>query len=529
MKKIQVLDCTLRDGGYCNQWKFGEKNMKDIISGISQANIDIIECGFLTNKTTHTKDITKFNSIEQIDEVLRKTLNHNTCVCMMNFGEYDVNELPNQNGHLVNGIRLAFHKKDMDEALKQAKIISEKGYKLFIQAMVSLNYTDNEFLLLIEKCNKLNPYAFYIVDSFGVMKEKDLTRLFYVVEHNLNKDVRIGYHSHNNLQLAYSNAQTLTRIQSDRKLIIDSCIFGMGRGAGNLNTELFIEYLNDNYSTNYEIKPVLFIIDRIINKFYQENSWGYSLPNYLSAVHNAHPNYADYLNNKNNLTVQNMNEIFSMMSTEMKSEFHKQDIEDLLVRYMNRGKVFDKNLIEFGQQINKRKVLIIAPGKNLTKQKNKVKQFIDKEKPVIISINFNPKNIKCDYIFVSNLRRYEELKNNETPNIITTSNISADGVYLDIAYTDLTNEQINVKDNAGLMLIKLLINLKVSKIWIAGMDGYSHYSKDNFAEDNMYFITKNAVFDSYNQGMQEVINQFGSEIEIEFITDTRFHVKGEVL
>ena len=73
-----------------------------------------------------------------------------------------------------------------------------------------MNYSDDEFLSLIRAVNTFEPYAFYIVDSFGMMKEKDVTRLFYMVEHNLKDTIWIGFHSHNNLQLAYSNALQLT-------------------------------------------------------------------------------------------------------------------------------------------------------------------------------------------------------------------------------------------------------------------------------------------------------------------------------
>ena len=48
MGRIQVLDCTLRDGGYCNQWKFGYENAKKIISSLVNAGVEIIECGFKT-------------------------------------------------------------------------------------------------------------------------------------------------------------------------------------------------------------------------------------------------------------------------------------------------------------------------------------------------------------------------------------------------------------------------------------------------------------------------------------------------
>ena len=143
------------------------------------------------------------------------------------------------------------------DALKLCEEIKAKGYLVFVQAMVSMAYSDEEFLEMIRVVNTLKPYAFYIVDSFGMMKGKDLTRLFYMVEHNLNDSIWIGFHSHNNMQLAYSNAQSLTMMQTERNLIIDSSIYGMGRGAGNLNTELLLEHLNLFYGTDYKISSVV--------------------------------------------------------------------------------------------------------------------------------------------------------------------------------------------------------------------------------------------------------------------------------
>ena len=116
----------------------------------------------------------------------------------------------------------------------------------------------------------MGPYAFYIVDSFGMMKEKDLIRLFYTVEHNLSESICIGFHSHKNMQLAYSNCLSLTQVQSNRSIIIDASIYGMGRGAGNLNTELFTEYLNETHNATYKLKPLLTIVDEILDDFYKK-------------------------------------------------------------------------------------------------------------------------------------------------------------------------------------------------------------------------------------------------------------------
>lgn len=166
------------------------------------------------------------------------------------------------------------------------------------------------------------------------------------------------------MQLAYSNAQSLVDLHSDRELIIDSSVYGMGRGAGNLNTELFVQYLNDNADGNYDIKPLLSIIDEILNEFYQKNYWGYSLPNYLSAVHNAHPNYAGYLDDKKTLTVENMNEIFDMMDDDKKVSYDQSYIEELYLRYMATGKSQEEHKADLIEKLREKTVLLIAPGKS---------------------------------------------------------------------------------------------------------------------------------------------------------------------
>jgi Isopropylmalate/homocitrate/citramalate synthases len=264
MNSVRILDCTLRDGGYVNGWNFGKDKINTILEKLVSARIDIIECGFLTNSSIYDSDHSKYNSITEINTRLIFDSADIMYVCMINYGEYNLSDIPEKKGNLIEGIRVAFHKEDLLEALEFARGVKEKGYKLFLQPMVSNTYEDLEFIELIKLANKIEPYAFYIVDSFGVMKKNDLMRLYYLVDHNLDKTISIGFHSHNNLQLSFSNAQALTEIKTDRDIIIDASVFGMGRGAGNLNTELFVEHLNSMGKSNYNLNPLLQIIDQVL-------------------------------------------------------------------------------------------------------------------------------------------------------------------------------------------------------------------------------------------------------------------------
>lgn len=520
--RVRVLDCTLRDGGYCNQWEFGFENTKKIISGLVEAGIDIIECGFLANNVRYDRDITIYTNLEELAAVIPKERNGKLFVCMMNYNEYRLEELPEFDGTSVDGIRVAFHKKDAVAALNFCKGVKEKGYKVFVQAMVSLNYSDEEFMELIRRSNEIEPYAFYIVDSFGVMKKKDLTRLFYMVEHNIKESIHIGYHSHNNMQLAYSNAQALVDIQTKRSLILDSSIFGMGRGAGNLNTELFVEYMNDNIGTEYVLKPLLTIIDEVLNNYYQSNYWGYSLPNYLSAAHNCHPNYASYLDDKKTLTVENMDEIFSMMDVEKRSGYDKNYIEELYLRYMANGKIYGERIFEIRKILEGKRVLLIAPGKSIDDEKEKVAAFLATEDVVSISVNFDYHHFDTDFIFLSNLRRFRELSTDKRSKMIVTSNIPADGVYLKVKYTELVNNIEAVKDNAGMMLVKYLMKMGVREILLAGFDGYSYDISQNYADQQVAMFTRRAILDAMNAGMSSILSEYAKHIKIGFLTEQKY-------
>ena len=519
---LKVLDCTLRDGGYCNEWRFGNRNTRTIAASLVEANVDIVELGFLTNRVSYDPDVTKYTDLRQMAAMIPSQRAGKLFVCMVNYGEYALEDLPEYDGSSIDGIRVAFHKKDRYEALRFCEGIKAKGYKVFIQAMVSLNYTDEEFLELIRLSNAFAPYAFSIVDSFGVMTRRDLLRLFYSVEHNLAQGIAIGYHAHNNMQLAYSNAQTLVDIRTNRDRIIDSSVFGMGRGAGNLNTELFVEYLNDNLDASYRLKPLLGIIDRILNRFYQIAPWGYSLPNYLSAKHNAHPNYASYLDSKKTLTVEDMDEIFSMMEPGKLASYDKSYIEELYLRYQATGQVQELHLQELRSRIAGNRVLIIAPGRSSVEEADKIAACAADADVVTISINFDYRLLETDFIFLSNLRRFRELSPEKYGKCIVTSNIPAMGVYLQTSYSDLLTSTESVRDNAGMMLIKLLMDLGAREVLIAGMDGYGTDPARNYADQSMAFYTRRAQMEAMNTGMGAVLTEYSKHISLRFITEQKF-------
>ena len=311
MTNIKILDCTLRDGGYVNNWDFNHKCARQIINNLIKAKVDYIECGFLKD-CEYTPEKTLFNEIDEINNLCPPKENSNTKIVAMSiFGQFSENKLIPKNDNIaLDAIRVTFKKHEIEEVFKYFEKIKQKGYEVFVNPTNIDTYSDNELLSLISKINKLAPYGFSIVDTKGILKENDILRLFYLIDNNLSKDITLCFHSHNNLQLSFSNAQQLLKVCKYRKLIIDSTVFGMGRGAGNLCTELITQYLNDNYDTNYDIIPILKIVDEQINPIFARTPWGYSVPYYLAATNHCHPNYAKYLVDKQTVPVEIINKLF---------------------------------------------------------------------------------------------------------------------------------------------------------------------------------------------------------------------------
>jgi 4-hydroxy 2-oxovalerate aldolase len=523
---IKILDCTLRDGGYINDFKFGKKIISSIISKLGESNIEMIECGFLSDMVKYDKDKTFFNSMNQIKDVIGIKKKNILYIGMIALGEKEISEdkIPFYDGSSIDAIRITFHKNEMNRGIKLCSQLMKKGYKIFMQPIGTSSYSDEELIGLIKKINKINPYAFAIVDTLGTMYQNDLMHLFYLFDYNLNKDIVLGFHSHNNLQLSFSNAQTLMQIYTKRNIVIDTSVFGMGRGAGNLCTELLTQYINKNIEQRYNVIPLLEIIDDYLSPVFSKTTWGYSVPYYLSATHNCHPNYASYLLNKQTISVKIIDCLLKQIPNTERAVFNKALIENIYIAHQNRTVNDREILTQLSERLKNRNVLVIAPGRSIVEEQNVIGDFIHKTQPVIIAVNFGYTNIKTDYIFISNAKRYEAFcdGNNEIKNLILTSNIQSNeqDSNFTVNYSGLLNDNPSISDNAGMMLLKLLVYLNVKKIYLAGFDGFSENKSTNYFNDAM---VNNVDFEELtikNQSIKTYIDKLKQQIDIQFITNS---------
>lgn len=327
-KRIKILDCTLRDGGYVNNWNFGFENMKFIADGLTNSLVDFIETGFLVDKKI-TQNQSLFNNIYEINEILPQNCEKNRFFAMISYGKFDIERLPEYSENFISGIRFIFKKQNLTGALKACRQINDKGYRLFINPTFINQYYETELIELIQAINKIEPYGFSIVDSTGGLDKERISQIFNTADKFLLPDTEICLHSHDNLGLSFDNTKILLEADTKRQLVIDSSISGIGRGAGNLKTEKLMTYLNDKFNYNYNTAPVQNIMEGIIKPLKKEFVWGYSDANYLAGINFCHPYYALYLSQKDNLSPEIINNILKNIPDDKKNIYDKDLIEKL--------------------------------------------------------------------------------------------------------------------------------------------------------------------------------------------------------
>ena len=185
--------------------------------------------------------------------------------------------------------------------------------------MVSVtSYEDDEMMDLIRLANEVKPYAVSMVDTYGLMHQNNLKHYFDLLDEHLLPEIGMGYHAHNNFQMGYANCITMMSQKTERMLLVDGTIYGMGKSAGNAPIELIAMYMNENLGKNYHISQFLEAIDSNIMDFYTPATWGYNMFFYLAASNDCHPSYVSYLMEKKTLSVKSINEILGRLQGEKK-------------------------------------------------------------------------------------------------------------------------------------------------------------------------------------------------------------------
>ena len=504
MKKMtKILDCTLRDGGYYNNWFFDQSLVKNYLSAMQETKIDFVELGF-----RFLSDSQDLGSYAYSNETLLEDLDlpdGPEYGVMINGAEYlkkgksvqniRDNFLPRRDSK-ISLVRIAINFNNAHESKDLAVELKSLGYKVGLNLMQSGFKTEEEYILLINLIKEwLVVDILYFADSLGNMNPEEVKRISNIFKSCWSG--LLGIHTHNNKGLALINSLTAIENGID---YCDATLTGMGRGAGNVETEnLILETFPDRKFSS--LQKSLDDFSSLKKKY----NWGTNFYYHYAALHNIHPTYVQTMISDDRYSMDQTSSVLTYLSKKESSSFS----EDSITEANYKNKTIIKGKWDASDFLSDKEVLLIGAGETVKTELKDILEFVKERKPFVISLNKNnliEKDI-LDLVILSNVSRtmvdLNLLENLTCPLVLPESQIGAlldhpaDLNVLDYALNIEKNE-FKIFPNYCILQTSLAFNYalaflmqaRAKTIYLAGFDGYQ---KDNPKQQEM-----EGVIDSYN-------------------------------
>ena len=439
---LKILDCTLRDGGYYNNWEFDENIYSEYLKILTkQKNINCIEIGFRLYNKSNFKGAFAFSSDNFLKYKKIPTFNYavmiNASDLIKSKGDL-IKDFVEKKNSSINIIRIAAHFNEINFIKKYLIKFSKLGYKIFLNIM-QINLVEKK--KVIKKLQELNNFkidVIYFADSLGNLKPREVKEYCNIFRKYWNKD--FGFHAHDNRGYALKNC--IEAKKSGAKWL-DGTIQGMGRGAGNVTTE-------DLLSKVIKLKKrELLNFNKISKKFKflkQIYKWG-KCPLYeFAATKNIHPTYVQNLKNQQlNKNVQKKI-LINISKLKDAKNFSFENFNKILTSTKKNLPTKGKDLKNF---LKNKNVLIIANSSSLNRYGKDLPYFIKKNNCKVLSLNVNEFVSKklIDYCVISHYERYIVLKN------VISKNFSKKFIIpKNIFSSDLTKNLFNHSINYNLII-----------------------------------------------------------------------------
>tara|TARA_R110002072_G_scaffold289873_2_gene457221 strand:- start:18311 stop:19840 length:1530 start_codon:yes stop_codon:yes gene_type:complete len=484
---MKILDCTIRDGGYYTNWDFNKELVVTYIKAFNELPVDYLEIGYRSKKMSGYHGEYFYCPDYVIKEI--RHLSTKKLGVMLNEKDVQINDLENLLGSikgLIDLVRIAVTPSNFKRSLELARSIKKMGFEVGINVMYMSKWEEEKnFIEEIEGVEEVADY-FYMVDSYGGVYPEDIEKIYKLVRSK--SSVPIGFHGHNNLEMALIN--TLTAIDNG-VAIVDATITGMGRGAGNLKTELLLTSLNAKGKIELNFNKLSMIVDPF-SKMMEEFNWGTNLPYMVSGA--------------NSLPQKDVMEwVFKRFYS----------FNSIITALSNKSKGLKDNLElkDFYPNFESEKVLIIGGGPSGAAHSEAIGKFLDfnsdvtvihsSSKNVIHSNNITNRQIHC--LAGNEGHRLESIFENVTSGnrmAILPPYPRSMGTYLPSFFKDnvfqlkevsVTNE---FKDSVTAIAIETALTLNAKEIYIIGYDGYNDSVSSNEVElfnenENLFLKLKN--------------------------------------
>ena len=492
-KKNFFLDCTLRDGGYYNNWDFDPQLVSDYLAAMDSLKIDFVEIGFRTLKNQGFNGAFAYSSDNFLNKLNIPPGLLNKIGVMINGSEIanpktqlaSLKKLfKKKSKSPVTLVRIACHCNEFINCLPAANWLKKQGYLVGYNLMQVAEHSLQEISNLARIASSYPIDVLYFADSMGSLNSKQLSNIISALK--VGWRGAIGIHTHDNIGQAVSNS--IQAIKSDVSWV-DSTVTGMGRGPGNAQTEYIILALSD-YRKKQGNPIKLF---ELINKYFKpmQNSYGWGINHfyYLAGQYGIHPTYIQNMLQDQRYSEEDILAVIEFLKIKGGKKFSLDILET--ARHFYSGK---HNGTWQPRTILKNKtVLIVGTGPSIKKFKSEIEQFIKKTKPYVIALN-TQMNIRQDLInartafhpvrLLANCQEHLKLPQP----LITPFSILPETIKKNLAKKKIldfgvivNNKNFNFKDYYCELPNSLVISYtlavansgKAKKILLAGFDGYN--------------------------------------------------------
>lgn len=389
MSSVVMLDCTLRDGGYYNAWDFNPELINAYLRAMAALPVDIVEIGFRYMPGTSGRFLggCAFSTDDFICSFdVPKGLQ---LAVMVNGG--DLIKLPSgviaavdqlfqpARQSPVELVRIACHVDKLEETLPAITRLKELGYKTTINLMQIAALSQDEIKQLAQLASGYPIDILYFADSLGSMEPDDVNKTVDALRTNWKGE--LGFHAHNNMELALLNS---IRAVDIGVTYIDSTVLGMGRGPGNTITEYLAIELMSRLNRKMNYVPLLNLVSRYFKPMQQQYKWGANPFYYLAGKYGIHPTYIQEMLNNTRYDEEDVIAVIDHLKSEGGHRFNLNTLETA-ARNFYTGE--PRGTWSPAEVISGREVLILGTGPGIARHQKALDIFIRKNHPFVIALN----------------------------------------------------------------------------------------------------------------------------------------------
>ena len=289
---VRVLDCTIRDGGLCNDFRFTDDFVRDLYQTNLATGTDYMEFGYKASVDLFNPEDFgkwKFCSDEDIYDIVGDNDTNMKISVMADVGRTDYKrDIRERSNSPVDLVRVATYVKTIPAAIDMIEHCAKMGYETTCNVMAVTQARREDLLEALELLGKSPIHTVYIVDSYGSLYPEEIRDISDMYLEKMDKyGKQVGIHAHNNMQLAFAN--TITACANGVSML-DATMNGMGRGAGNCMMEQLMTFLRNPKD---QLPPVLRFVEQHMDKLRAEGvKWGYDTPYLLTGYMDMHPRTA---------------------------------------------------------------------------------------------------------------------------------------------------------------------------------------------------------------------------------------------